>query len=46
MIGYQQHRDATKTERREIHAAIDAVLDEQARRRDAWIEARQIMADA
>ena len=40
-IGYRQHRDATKQERAEVHAAIVAVLGEQARRRDAWINERE-----
>lgn len=47
MIGYRQHKAAsTKAERAEIHEAIMAVIDEQARRQAAWMQARQLMAGA
>lgn len=37
-LGFRQHKNATDVDRPEIHAAIVAILAEQGRRLDGWLD--------
>ena len=37
-IGFRQHKNATGAERAEVHEAIVAILSEQGRRLDGWLD--------